>query len=163
MTKKLGGQRKSPQRAAGVKEEHQCGGTGSHTGRRYVDMLTPPDAAQHRQSTGVCEAAIKPSDFTVMTKSVGLRSRWIETRRYLKAKRAKKKPAASCGRKSQAENYSGLRRRARSTSPPRPDVSNPKIAHSPGSGTPPMTWDSPLPPPARAPTRKAPDENLVPV
>jgi len=99
MTKKLGGQRKSPQRAAGVKEEHQCGGTGSHTGRRYVDMLTPPDAAQHRQSTGVCEAAIKPGDFTVMTKSVGLRSRWIETRRYLKAKRTKKKPAASCGRK----------------------------------------------------------------
>ncbi|MEY3763675.1 MAG: hypothetical protein RLZ42_335 [Armatimonadota bacterium] len=166
MTKKFVGQRKSPQRAAGLKEEHQCGGTGSHTGHRYVDMLTLRSPRQHRQSTGVCEAAIKPGDFSVMAKSACFRSRWSEAARCSKVGRAKKKPAASCGRKeprSQAENYTVLRRRARSTSPPRPDVSNPKTAHSPGSGTAPIPWEPPLPPPARAPTRKAPDENPLTV
>ena len=68
MTKKPGGQRKSPQQAAGLKEEHQCGGTGSHTGHRYVHILTPRVPAQHRQSTGVCEQAIKPGDFSMMEK-----------------------------------------------------------------------------------------------
>ena len=52
-----------------IKEEHQCSGTGSHTGHRYVHMLTPRVQAQHRESTGVCEAAIKPGDFDVMKKS----------------------------------------------------------------------------------------------
>ena len=52
-----------------IKEEHQCSGTGSHTGHRYMDMLTPRVQVQHRESTGVCEAAIKPGDFDVMKKS----------------------------------------------------------------------------------------------
>ncbi len=38
-----------------VKEEHQCSGTGSQTGHRYVNMLTPADLLQHRESTGVCQ------------------------------------------------------------------------------------------------------------
>ena len=38
-----------------IKEEHQCSGTGSHTGHRYVDMLTPRVSEQHRESTGVSQ------------------------------------------------------------------------------------------------------------
>jgi hypothetical protein len=52
-----------------IKEEHQCSGTGSHTGHRYVHMLTPRVQVEHRESTGVCEAATKPGDFSVSQKS----------------------------------------------------------------------------------------------
>ena len=47
------------------KEEHQCSGTGSHTGHRYMNMLTPCAEAQHRESTGVCFPVRKPGDFSV--------------------------------------------------------------------------------------------------
>jgi hypothetical protein len=32
-------------------------------------MFTPCTFAQHRESTGVCEAAVKPGDYDVMKKS----------------------------------------------------------------------------------------------
>ena len=154
-----------------TKEEHQCSGTGSHTGHRYVDMLTPRVPAQQRESTGVYQDASKPGDFSVMTKSAGLCSRWIEAALCTKAKRAKKKPPSGNHQKacSYTKDYASLRRRARSMSPPRPDESNPKAAHSPGSGTAPLPPPplplppGPLPPPASAPTRKAPDENPAPL
>ena len=42
-----------------IKEEHQCSGTGSHTGHRYMNMLTPRVPAQHRESTGVSPGCMK--------------------------------------------------------------------------------------------------------
>ena len=52
-----------------VKEEHQCSGTGSHTGHRYMNMLTPRVRVQHRESTGVSQSPRKPGDFSVMKNS----------------------------------------------------------------------------------------------
>ena len=73
-----------------IKEEHQCSGTGSHTGHRYVNMLTPRVRLQHRDSTGVSQGASKPGDFSVRAKSACFRSRWIEADRNTRAVRAKK-------------------------------------------------------------------------
>ncbi len=77
-----------------IKEEHQCSGTGSHTGHRYVDMLTPCVRVQHSESTGVSQGASKPGDFDVRKKSWHRRSRWLGADRNAKAVWAKKKPAA---------------------------------------------------------------------
>ena len=51
------------------KEEHQCSGTGSHTGHRYVSRITPLQLLQHRESTGVSMQAQKPGEFGVRSKS----------------------------------------------------------------------------------------------
>ena len=79
------------------KEEHQCSGTGSHTGHRYVNMLTPPSFLQHRESTGVFQGDRKPGDFSVMSKS---RGRWMVADRNSRGDRAKKKP--SCAERRRA-------------------------------------------------------------
>ena len=79
------------------REEHQCSGTGSHTGHRYVHMLTPPSFLQHRESTGVFQDDLKPGDFSVRSKS---RDWWMEANRNSRGSRAKKKPADErCGLK----------------------------------------------------------------
>ena len=96
------GKEKARSGAAGLKEEHQCSGTGSHTGHRYVNMLTPPSFQQHRESTGVFQGDRKPGDFSVMSKS---RGRWLEADRNSRGGRAKKKP--SCAERRRALRSQG--------------------------------------------------------
>ena len=80
-----------------VKEEHQCSGTGSHTGHRYVNMLTSPSFLQHRESTGVSQGDLKPGEFSVRSKS---RDRWMVADLCKIGDRAKKKP--SCAKRRRA-------------------------------------------------------------